>query len=103
MDGCGPLGIFWRIVIPLSIPAVITVALLSFMGFWNDFLNPLIYLNDEEKFTLAIGILQFKGALIVSWGSMMAASALILLPMILIFFIGQKYFVKGIATTGLKG
>ncbi|QCK84239.1 carbohydrate ABC transporter permease [Geobacillus kaustophilus NBRC 102445] len=103
LDGCGTFGIFWRIIIPLSIPSVITVALLSFMGYWNDFLGPLIYLNDESKYTLALGILQFKGALIVSWGPMMAASVLVLLPLIILFFVGQKYFISGIATTGVKG
>jgi multiple sugar transport system permease protein len=103
LDGCGTFGIFWRIILPLSVPAVITVALLSFMWTWNDFLGPLIYLNDESMYTLALGILQFKGALIVSWGPMMAASVLIILPLIILFFVGQKYFIEGIATTGGKG
>ncbi len=103
LDGCGPFGIFWRIIIPLSVPSIITVALLSFMWTWNDFLNPLIYLNDDSKYTLALGILQFKGALLIQWGPMMAASVFIILPLIIIFFVGQKYFVQGIATTGGKG
>lgn len=102
LDGCSTLGIFWRIVLPLSTPAVITVALLSFMWTWNDFLGPLIYLNDDSKFTLAVGILQFKGALLIEWGPMMAASVLIILPLIILFFVGQKYFIEGIATTGGK-
>ncbi|MGG0867989.1 carbohydrate ABC transporter permease [Bacillus subtilis] len=102
LDGCSTLGIFWRIVLPLSTPAVITVALLSFMWTWNDFLGPLIYLNDDSKFTLALGILQFKGALLIEWGPMMAASVLIILPLIIMFFVGQKYFIEGIATTGGK-
>ncbi|PLT28801.1 carbohydrate ABC transporter permease [Peribacillus deserti] len=103
LDGCGTFGIFWRIVLPLSVPSVITVALLSFMWTWNDFLYPLIYLNDDAKYTLALGILQFKGALLIEWGPMMAASVLIILPLIILFFVGQKYFVQGIATTGGKG
>ncbi|MCE4050308.1 MULTISPECIES: carbohydrate ABC transporter permease [Bacillaceae] len=103
LDGCGPFGIFWRIIVPLSVPSIITVALLSFMWTWNDFLNPLIYLNDDSKYTLALGILQFKGALLIQWGPMMAASVFIILPLIIIFFVGQKYFVQGIATTGGKG
>ncbi|MGG0023913.1 carbohydrate ABC transporter permease [Bacillus inaquosorum] len=102
LDGSSTLGIFWRIVLPLSTPAVITVALLSFMWTWNDFLGPLIYLNDDSKFTLALGILQFKGALLIEWGPMMAASVLIILPLIIMFFVGQKYFIEGIATTGGK-
>lgn len=77
LDGCGPFGIFWRIIVPLSVPSIITVALLSFMWTWNDFLNPLIYLNDDSKYTLALGILQFKGALLIQWGPMMAASVFI--------------------------
>lgn len=103
LDGCSTFGIFWRIILPLSVPSVITVALLSFMWTWNDFLGPLIYLNDDSKYTLALGILQFKGALLIEWGPMMAASLLIILPLIILFFIGQKYFVQGIATTGGKG
>lgn len=103
LDGCSTFGIFWRIVLPLSVPAVITVALLSFMWTWNDFLGPLIYLNDDSMFTLALGILQFKGALLIEWGPMMAASVLIILPLIILFFLGQKYFVEGIASTGSKG
>ncbi|MDN4526672.1 carbohydrate ABC transporter permease [Fictibacillus fluitans] len=103
LDGCSTFGIFWRIILPLSVPAVITVALLSFMWTWNDFLYPLIYLNDDAKYTLALGILQFKGALLVQWGPMMAASVLVILPLILLFFLGQKYFIQGIATTGGKG
>ncbi|MBT2758846.1 carbohydrate ABC transporter permease [Mesobacillus foraminis] len=103
LDGCSTLGIFWRIVLPLSAPAIITVALLSFMWTWNDFLGPLIYLNDDAKYTLALGILQFKGALLIEWGPMMAASVLIILPLILMFFVGQRYFIEGIATTGGKG
>jgi multiple sugar transport system permease protein len=103
LDGCSAFGIFWRIVLPLSVPAVITVALLSFMWTWNDFLGPLIYLNDDSMFTLALGILQFKGALLIEWGPMMAASLLIILPLIILFFLGQKYFVEGIASTGSKG
>jgi multiple sugar transport system permease protein len=103
LDGCSTLGIFWRIVLPLSAPAIITVALLSFMWTWNDFLGPLIYLNDDAKYTLALGILQFKGALLIEWGPMMAASVLIILPLIIMFFVGQRYFIEGIATTGGKG
>lgn len=103
LDGASTFGIFYKIIVPLSAPAIITVTLLSFMGFWNDFMNPLIYLNSESKFTLAVGILQFKGALVIAWGPMMAASVLVILPLIIMFFVGQKYFVKGIAASGVKG
>lgn len=103
IDGCSTFGFFWKIMLPLSKPALITVAILSFMGVWNDFLNPLIYLHDTSKYTLALGLLQFKGALIIEWGPMMGASLLSIIPVILLFFFGQKYFVQGIATTGVKG
>lgn len=103
LDGANTFQIFWKLILPMSKSSIITVTILSFMGFWNDFLNPLIYLHSTEKFTLAVGIMQFQGALTVYWGPMMAASTLMLIPLILIFFTGQKYFVEGIATEGLKG
>lgn len=103
LDGCGTFGIFWRLMVPLSVPSIITVALLSFMAYWNDFLTPLIYLNDSSKFTLALGIMQLKGSLTVAWGPLMAASVMVIIPVIIAFFIGQKYFIQGIATTGSKG
>jgi len=103
LDGANTFQIFWKLILPMSRSSIITVTILSFMGFWNDFLNPLIYLQSPENFTLAVGIRQFQGALTVYWGPMMAASALMILPLIIIFFTGQKYFVEGIATEGIKG
>ncbi|MDK2780342.1 MAG: multiple sugar transport system permease protein [Trichococcus sp.] len=103
LDGANTFQIYWRLILPMSRASIITVTLLSFMGFWNDFMTPLIYLHSMEKYTLAIGVMQFQGALTVYWGPMMAASTLMLLPLILIFFTGQKYFVQGIATQGNKG
>ncbi|MGM7721666.1 carbohydrate ABC transporter permease [Metabacillus sp. Hm71] len=103
LDGCNTFGVFWRIVLPLSKPALITVAILSFMWTWNDFMNPLIYLNDPNKYTLALGIQMFNGQLNMLWGPMMAASTLVILPLILLFFFAQKHFIEGIALSGIKG
>lgn len=103
LDGANTFQIYLRLILPMSRASIITVTLLSFMGFWNDFMTPLIYLHSMENYTLAIGVMQFQGALTVYWGPMMAASALMLLPLVIIFFTGQKYFVKGIATQGNKG
>lgn len=103
LDGANTFQIYWRLILPMSRASIITVTLLSFMGFWNDFMTPLIYLHSMENYTLAIGVMQFQGALTVYWGPMMAASTLMLLPLIIIFFTGQKYFVEGIATQGNKG
>lgn len=103
LDGASTFQIYWKLILPMSRASIITVTLLSFMGFWNDFMTPLIYLQSMENYTLAIGVMQFQGALTVYWGPMMAASALMLLPLIVIFFTGQKYFVDGIATQGNKG
>lgn len=103
LDGANTFQIFWKLILPMSRASIITVTLLSFMGFWNDFMNPLIYLHSMENYTLAIGVMQFQGALTVYWGPMMAASTLMLIPLVIIFFTGQKYFVEGIATQGNKG
>lgn len=102
LDGANTFQIFTKIMLPLSVPSVITVSLLTFMGFWNDFMNPLIYLNDQSKYTLALGIMQLQGSHVVAWGPLMAASVMVIVPVILIFFVGQKYFIQGIATTGSK-
>ncbi|WP_306985609.1 carbohydrate ABC transporter permease [Alkalicoccobacillus murimartini] len=103
IDGCSTFGVFWRIVVPLSKPALLTVGILSFMGSWNDFLTPLIYLNDTSKYTLALGIQLFNGQLNMQWGPMMAASTMVILPLVLIFFFAQKHFIEGIALSGIKG
>lgn len=102
LDGANTFQIFTKIMLPLSVPSVITVSLLTFMGFWNDFMNPLIYLNDQSKYTLALGIMQLQGSHVVAWGPLMAASVMVIVPVILTFFVGQKYFIQGIATTGSK-
>jgi multiple sugar transport system permease protein len=103
LDGASPLRILWDIIVPLSRPALITVAIFSFLYTWNDFLGPLIYLNSSDKYTLAIGLSQFKGLYNSEWGLLMAASTMVLLPVLILFFFAQRYFVEGIAVTGLKG
>lgn len=104
IDGCTEFGTFWRVILPLARPALAVVALFSFMGAWNDFLGPLIYLQRREQYTLALGLQAFASQ---SSGTdfhlLMAASLMILAPVIVLFFLAQKTFVKGIATTGIKG
>ncbi len=103
LDGCSTFGVFWHIMLPLSKPALTTVALFSFIGHWNDFLGPLIYTQSLEKKTLALGLTAFKGLTGTEYHLLMAASVAVLAPVIVIFFVAQRYFVQGIATQGLKG
>ncbi len=103
IDGCSTFGIFWRIILPLSIPSLITVAIFSVVWNWNDFLGPLIYIKNSEDFTLALGLNQFSSLYGNKTHLMMAAGTVVLMPILVLFFIGQKYFIQGIATTGLKG
>ncbi|MGQ9553624.1 MAG: carbohydrate ABC transporter permease [Anaerolineae bacterium] len=104
VDGCSELRILFQILMPLSKPALTTVAIFSFTANWNDFLGPLIYLSDADKFTLALGInylRSFRGG--GDLAPQMAASLMFSAPCIILFFLAQKYFVQGIVTTGLKG
>lgn len=104
IDGCSEFGIFWRIILPLARPALTVVALFAFMGIWNDFLGPLVYLQRPEQFTLALGLQNFQsqhGG--TPWHLLMAASVLVVAPVVLLFFLAQKTFIEGIATTGMKG
>lgn len=103
MDGANPLTVLWRILIPLCTPALIVILIFTFIGTWNDFLGPLIYLSDSNKFTLALGLASFRGMYNAQWGYLMAASTAIVAPIIVLFFIGQRYFIEGITLTGIKG
>ncbi|MCB9923372.1 MAG: carbohydrate ABC transporter permease [Planctomycetaceae bacterium] len=103
LDGLGEWGIFRRIVIPLSKPALMTVALFQFIASWNDFSGPLLYLNDPDKFPLAYGLEQFVSAYSDQTHLLMAASTLFTLPIVALFLLTQRTFLRGIATTGLKG
>lgn len=103
IDGASELGIFWRIVLPLSRPVLAVVALFQFLGSWNDFLGPLIYLQSNEKYTLAIGLQMYRTTNYVEWELLMAASTLVVIPILILFFFAQRTFIKGIAITGIKG
>ena len=103
IDGCGEFRIFWQITLPLCRPALVVVGLFTFLGTWNDFLGPLIYLTDQRDFTLALALqsLQQKSGL-TDWHYLMAASTLVILPITTLFLVAQRSFVEGIAVTGSK-
>ncbi|MCJ8011609.1 carbohydrate ABC transporter permease [Paenibacillus sp. KQZ6P-2] len=104
MDGASRWSIFTRIMLPLSKPPLIAVSIFTFMGVWNDFQGPLIYLNSTTKYTLALGLSMFKGMYNVEWNMLMAATVLIMLPAIIVFFFLQKYFIEGISlSSAMKG
>lgn len=102
VDGASHGRIFISIIIPLTRPALVVVGLFTFLASWNDFLGPLVYLNSESKYTLALGLQQFKGMYAAEWHLMMAAATVVLAPAIIVFFIGQRYFIEGITLTGIK-
>jgi multiple sugar transport system permease protein len=107
LDGASSVRIFWSIILPLSGPAIATVAIFSFLQHWNEFIGPLIFLNTEDKFTLSIGLRYFMVNPFENdeprEAILMAASIIVALPSLILFFVAQKYFVRGIVTTGLKG
>jgi multiple sugar transport system permease protein len=104
VEGASDLQILWHIILPLARPALLTVALFQFLASWNDFLGPLLYLNNDSKFTLALGLANMQSALGLSdFGQIMAAASMVAFPVILLFMLAQRYFIEGIASTGLKG
>ena len=107
LDGAGHFRIYWSIVLPLARPAIATVALFSFVGAWNDFFGPLIYINSPENATLTLGLnmlkAQIAGTGVVEWQVLMAGSLLVMLPNVIVFLLAQKHFVKGLAIGGLRG
>ena len=102
IDGCSSFGLYWRIIMPLAKPAILLIIIFVFNGTWNEFLMPLIYLQSQEKFTLALGLRMFQGEASASWHLLMAASILTMLPVLILFFAAQKYFIQGIVFTGVK-
>src|SRR5579862_2870210 len=103
IDGCSEFRIFTDVIVPLARPALMVVALFTFMASWNDFLGPLIYLVDQNTFTLSLGLSAYQtqhGG--TPWNLLMAASCLVILPVVVVFFFAQKVFIQGIATSGLK-
>lgn len=104
IDGCSKIGIFFRIILPLVQPALITAAIFSFYWTWEDFMGPLIYLQDPHRYTVSLAIRAYSDpAAGTNWGSIFAMSSLSLVPVFAIFIGFQKYLVQGISTTGLKG
>ena len=103
IDGCSHFGIYWRIMMPLAKAVIATLALLSFMGSWNDLLGPVIYLFDEELFTLPLALTRFRGMYYTAWANMMAGATITLLPILVVFLFTQQYFVQGVVLSGLKG
>ncbi|MGW6055663.1 carbohydrate ABC transporter permease [Streptomyces sp. NPDC055189] len=104
LDGCGHLRIYWSIVLPLCRPALITSAIFTFINSWNDFMGPLIYLNDPSKYTVSLGLKMFvdqEG--LANYGGMIAMSLVALLPVLAFFLAFQRYLIDGMATSGLKG
>lgn len=103
IDGASYWRIFWRIFLPLSGPALATLAVFTFMGSWNNLLGPLIYLNSENNFTVTLGLTLLQGQHTSQWTLLMAGAIVSVIPTLIVFFIAQKYFVEGIARVGLKG
>lgn len=104
IDGCGPWGIYWKIILPLSLPALATAAIFTFIFTWDDFFGPLVYLNDMNSYTVQLGLRSFVDSSGTSdWGALFAMSTLTLLPVFMFFVFFQRLLIQGIATTGLKG
>ena len=104
IDGAGPFRVFLRIIMPMCKPVLTAVAIFTFMGVWNDFNGPLIYLYDSRKFTLSLGLSFFKGMYTSQWNQLMAATILVMLPILILFFIAQQYIIDGISiSSGTKG
>ncbi|MBK3580667.1 carbohydrate ABC transporter permease [Streptomyces sp. MBT65] len=105
LDGCGHLRIYWSIVLPLCRPALITSAIFTFINAWNDFMGPLIYLNEPGKYTVSLGLMMFRDSdgVAANYGGLIAMSLVALLPVLLFFLAFQRYLIDGMATSGLKG
>jgi multiple sugar transport system permease protein len=103
IDGCSRIGVLFKVVLPLSMPALATLAIIQFMWTWNDFLWPLITIFSEKNMTLQYGMTQFVGSHTADTSLLMAGNLMAMLPVLLLFFLAQRYFVRGIATSGLKG
>lgn len=104
MDGCSILGIYWRIILPLSKPALATGAIFAFRYRWDQFLEPLIFLNSTKNYTLSLGLRLFQTTGdTTSWHYLMAASCMAMLPVLVTFFLGQRYFIQGVVISGVKG
>ncbi|OBZ17315.1 MULTISPECIES: carbohydrate ABC transporter permease [Bacillales] len=103
IDGASVYGIFWRVILPLLKPALVTVAIFTFIWSWDDFFAQVLYLSSVDKFTVGLALRMFIDQFDIQWGQLLAMSLLSIFPSVIIFFLAQKHFVEGIATTGLKG
>jgi len=103
VDGASEFRIFWQIILPLCRPVLAVVVIFQFLYSWNDFLEPLIYLSDPDKYTVALGLASFRDLLSSDYGLLMAGSAVMILPVVVLFFIAQRYFIRGVVLSGLKG
>jgi multiple sugar transport system permease protein len=103
LDGCSPWQIYWRILLPHAKPAVVVLAVLTWVGVWNDFLWPLVMIQRNSIATLTLGLVRMQGEYVARWPVLMAASMLILLPLVLLYAVAQRAFIRGIAVTGLGG
>lgn len=103
IDGCNYFQILTRIIVPQVFPALGFIAINTFRNRWNDFFHPLVYLNDPQLFTLALGLRSFRGEYAIEWGYLMAASLTVMLPVMIMFFFTQRYFIQGMVFTGVKG
>jgi multiple sugar transport system permease protein len=103
IDGCGRLRIYWQVILPLAQPALITMGLFTFMGQWSDFTWPLVVLSDAKKYPITVGLSLFRDEQWLNWDRTFAASVIGSLPLVILFFLGQRYIIGGISLTGLKG
>jgi len=102
IDGCSYPRIFLHVILPISTPALTTLAIFTFMSQWNDFLAPLIYINDDNLKTLTLGLATFQGTYTTQWNYLMAGSFIVLLPVLVVYAFAQRYFIEGIVMSGLK-
>jgi ABC-type glycerol-3-phosphate transport system permease component len=103
IDGCSSWGVYWRIILPLSRPALMMVAIYVFNITWNDFFGPLIYLHNRNNYTISLGLQAFQTQSGPEWHLIMAASLVAMLPVLVLFFFGQRYFIQGVVFSGVKG
>jgi multiple sugar transport system permease protein len=102
LDGMGYFGIFFKIMVPLSVPALLAQGILGFIGGYNDYFGPYLYLTDPEMYTLQIALKSFQGTYATNWPTVMAGAVVALIPTLVIYIVAQKYFIQGIATAGMK-
>lgn len=103
IDGCNPFMTYWRIMLPLVVPAMLMLGVFTLMNTWNDYMGPLIYLSSPEKYTMTLGIAYFKGVYTTQWNLVMAGSIVSVVPILIAYLCAQKYFIEGIAFSGVKG